>query len=101
MTASMTNEFDPDRFPMLAQFAGGYLHEDFVQEHRTVWAARDAFLSDASPEERAQFQREAEQFLAQAARVRWADVSAAFLRLGGAWRPRCRADLVALLRKHT
>ena len=94
--STRTSTFDPERFPALSQFAGGYLHEDFVAEHGTAKGARDAFLRDASARERAAFGREGERFIEETAVLSWADARAAFRTLGGAWRPASRAALAAL-----
>ncbi len=97
MTRPARSGLVPDRYPHLQQFAGGYLHEDYVPEHGTAEAARDAYLRDASRDEREAFAREATAFLAAAGEVSWADARAAFARLGGAWSPRSRAALAAVL----
>jgi hypothetical protein len=91
----------PSRFPHLRQFVGGYLHQDFVEEHGTPAAALEAFLRDADRDERAAFIAEAAAFLAEADGLAWSDVRAAFDALGGAWLPRSRAALSALLRAST
>lgn len=98
MSARHDDLLGPDRFPALAQFAAGYLHEDFVAEHGTPVGAVLAFLRDASDEERAAFRAEARQFLEFAAFRAWPDVVRAFSHLGGAWAPRTRTDVVALIR---
>lgn len=87
-----------ERFPALAQFVAGYLHQDFVAEHGTPAGAVLAFLKDANDEERAAFRAEARQFLEAAAFRRWADVTQTFADLGGAWLPQSRADLLTLIR---
>ena len=86
-----------NEFPVLAQFAAGYLHEDFVLEHKTPAGAREAFLRDANATERAAFAKEAARYCADADDVPWADVRASFESLGGAWRPASRAALLGLL----
>ncbi len=96
MSTRRTSSFDPDRFPALAQFAAGYLHEDFVAEHGTVKGALEAFLHDASARERAAFGREGQRFVDETAALSWVDARAAFSALGGAWRPASRAALTAL-----
>lgn len=97
MTRDRTDGLDPAGYPQLEQFAGGYLHEDYVPEHGTPERARDAFLRDASREEREAFAREAAAFLAHASTRPWAEVRQAFARLGSAWSPRSRAALAAIL----
>ena len=44
---------DPERFPHLAAFLAGYLHQDFVLDHKTPAGALKAFLADAGPKDRA------------------------------------------------
>lgn len=97
MTQSV-REMNRERFPVLSGFVAGYLHQDFLLEYRTAAEALEAFLRDASAEERQQLRKEAEHFLAGAARHAWTDVAAAFQQLGGAWYPRTRAELASLLR---
>lgn len=97
MSAKRKATFDPDQFPTLAQFAGGYLHQDFAAEHSTAKGAREAFLRDASARERAAFADEGQRFLDVTAALPWADTRAAFAALGAAWRPASRAALGALL----
>lgn len=101
MTARRTRGFDPDSFPALAQFAAGYLHEDFAAEHGTAKGAREAFLRDASARERGAFGREALRFVAEISDMSWADARGAFAALGGAWQPASRAALVALFEPPT
>ena len=48
----------PGDFRALSDFAKGYLHEDFVEEHGTILDAIDAFSRDATANERAQLVRE-------------------------------------------
>lgn len=96
MSMKRTSAFDPERFPALSQFAGGYLHEDFVAEHGTARRAREAFLREASARERAAFGREGQRFVEETAALPWAEARAAFTALGGAWRPASRAALTAL-----
>ena len=47
MTARKRNPLHPDLFPRLAEFAAGYLHQDFALEHETPEHARRAFFDDA------------------------------------------------------
>jgi hypothetical protein len=98
MTPAKPRGLGPEKFPRLRQFVGGYLHEDFVQEHHTPTGARDAYLRDASRDERTAFEAEAAAFLEATDHLGWSEVRAAFGALGGAWLPRSRAALAALLR---
>ena len=85
-------------FPALAEFAAGYLHEDFVVEHGTPLGAVAAFLREASDSERTALRVDAARFLDHATSRPWAEAVATFSCLGGAWRPRTRAELAAVLR---
>lgn len=84
-----------ERYPALAQFLAGYLHEDFVLDHKTPEGARDAFLRDANARERAAVRKELAQFLAEADQRVWSEVRNGFSELGGAWAPKSRAALAA------
>ena len=53
MSAAKKRASAPDPFPALTQFLSGYLHEDFVLDHKTPEGARAAFLKDANARERA------------------------------------------------
>lgn len=96
MSARTRNPLHPDLFPRLAEFASGYLHQDFTLEHATPEDALRAFLADANDEERAGLHVELERFHEAAKAASWADAREAFEALGGAWRPRSRAALASL-----
>ena len=55
----------PD-YPQLRQFFEGYLHEDFMQEHRSPQGALRAFEADASAAELRRFRAEAEELFRRA-----------------------------------
>ena len=93
MSAAKKRASAPDQFPALMQFLSGYLHEDFVLDHKTPEGARDAFLKDANARERAAVADEFERFLATAQTLSWANVRSGFSALGGAWTPKSRAAL--------
>lgn len=97
MSAAKNRPMHASSFPVLAQFAAGYLHEDFVLEHQTPAGARDAFMRDANATERAAFAKEAVRYCSEAKDAAWADVRASFESLGGAWRPASRAALLDVL----
>jgi len=86
------------RWPMLAWFFSGYLHEDYLADHGSPEGALRAWRDDASSRERAAFERESRELIDAAARVPF-DTIAAFVRrdLGSAWRPSDRARLERLL----
>ena len=93
MSAAKRRASAPIQFPALAQFLSGYLHEDFVLDHKTPEGARDAFLKDANARERSALADEFERFLATVQTLSWADVRSGFSALGGAWTPKSRAAL--------
>ena len=97
MSAAKRHPMNVNEFPVLAQFAAGYLHEDFVLEHKTPAGAREAFIRDANEAERAAFAKERIRYCAEADGVPWAAVRASFASLGGAWRPGSREALRGLL----
>ena len=84
-------------FPALRQFFGGYLHEDFVAEHRTAAGALHAFEADADENERRRFRAEVTRFLDVTAPLDFADVLLLLSRLGSRWTPPTREALIALL----
>ncbi len=48
------------RFPLLASFARGYLHQDMPEEHGSLSAALRSFMGDMSMKEREAFKHELE-----------------------------------------
>ncbi|MEQ1912748.1 MAG: contact-dependent growth inhibition system immunity protein [Vicinamibacterales bacterium] len=92
MSAAKKRASAPE-FPALTQFLSGYLHQDFVLDHKTPEGARDAFLTDANARERAAVADEFERFLASTQTLSWADVRTGFSALGAAWTPKSRAAL--------
>ena len=54
----MTPRTRPSTYPQLEAFFGGYLHQDFVEEHGTLAGAVAAFARDASVRERRAHARE-------------------------------------------
>lgn len=90
-----------DQFPALGAFLAGYLHQDFVQEHKTAAGATRAFQREADPAEQRQLAAEAARFAALIEPWSWAEVRSALTELGAAWRPRSRAVLLAVLQQLT
>jgi hypothetical protein len=88
---------DRGDFPQLAEFAAGYLHQDYRAEHNTPAGARDAFLKVADHAERQRFARDVQRFLDATSAASWDDVREAWAALGAAWMPRDRRALERLL----
>lgn len=84
-------------FPELQRVFSAYLHEDFLAEYDTPAAAVRAFLDDAAAGERAQFRKEAKQFLAVTAAYDLPKLRTLLSRLGSRWSPPSRAAVIALL----
>ncbi len=95
MSAAKKRQVNPDDYPALSQFLAGYLHEDFVLDHKTPEGARDAFLKDANAKERAAVRRDLERFLADSTAATWSAIRTDFSALGGAWAPKSRAALAS------
>jgi len=87
----------PD-YPHLRQFFEGYLHQDFIQEHRSPARALRAFEADASAAELRRFRAEANRLLARVDSYELEEVRELLAKLGSAWTPRSRAAVAKLLR---
>lgn len=73
---------------MVATFLRGYLHQDWAMDYESPQQARDAFLADASADERAEFGREAVRLEGVLAAMSLRDVRVLLTeRLGGQWLP--------------
>ncbi|MEO7271021.1 MAG: contact-dependent growth inhibition system immunity protein [Vicinamibacterales bacterium] len=86
----------PEDFPALAQFLGGYLHQDFVLDHGSAPAAARSFRHDASPEEARAVDDELDRLLALTERWTVTQIRRFLKSLGAAWLPSTRAELEAL-----
>ena len=86
----------PD-YPQLRQFFEGYLHEDFVQEHKSPEGALRAFEADASAAELRRFRAEAKRLLARVESEELSTIRDLLAKLGAAWTPRSRAAVAKLL----
>ena len=85
-------------YPALCDFLDGYLHQDFVVEHRTVAGAGAAFLRDANAAERKDLVRELRAFMTATAGLPIGRVGDLVTHeLGGSWLPASREELDALL----
>jgi hypothetical protein len=86
----------PEDFPALAQFLGGYLHQDFLLDHASAPAAARSFRADASPEEAAAVDAELDRLLALTEKWTLTQIRRFQKSLGASWLPSSRADLEAL-----
>ncbi len=85
-------------FPALSDFAKGYLHEDFIQEHGTALDAVDAFSRDATANERAQLARELASLIDRARGLPFATLRTfVTTELGSGWQPRAVTDFTDML----
>jgi len=83
-------------FPALAQFFGGYLHQDLLLDHGSAPAAARSFRRDASPDEARAVDDELDRLLALTERWTVTQIRRFLKALGAAWLPSSRADLEAL-----
>jgi hypothetical protein len=84
--------------PLVAAFLRGYLHQDWEADYETPEDARDAFLEDASPDERREFLRECEAFHTLTSSLDLADlVTVLQVALGSAWQPEDPAEVRRVL----
>jgi hypothetical protein len=83
-------------YPQLEAFLGGYLHQDFIEEHGDLAGAVAAFARDASVKERRALVRDWQTFRQEKQGTTLADMRADLSSLGAAWSPRRTADLAVL-----
>ena len=86
----------PEDFPALAQFLGGYLHQDFLLDHGSAPAAARSFRAEASPEEARAVDEELDRLLGLTERWTVTQIRRFLKALGASWLPSSRADLEAL-----
>ncbi len=80
-----TPKIDPADFPMLTEFARGYLHQDLVPEHGTALQATRTYLHDLTPTERKKVADEAFRFRSFIRNWSGAEANSAIATLGGSW----------------
>jgi hypothetical protein len=87
-----------DLFPALRAFLRGYLHQDFAAVHGSLREAAEAFVADASADERDQLVRELES-LAAVVTGHKARALRGFItdEMGSGWMPRSREEILELL----
>jgi hypothetical protein len=85
--------FVPANYPALQESLPGYLHEDFQVTSGTAAEAMGAFLNEAGEEEVLQVREEWNRLRAHFAGRPLAELQAALVRLGIAWRPASEEEL--------
>ena len=83
----------------LRAFVGGYLHQDFVAEHKTPATALDAYCREAGRREILELESDLDRFIKKTSAISFGDVRELFVReLHSGWAPPNRAALAHLLR---
>ena len=87
----------PEKYPGLARFLDGYLHQDFRDGYGSARAAAETFLDEATVPERRRIRAET-RVLRRALEGRplaeWRD---ALLEIGGAWWPQSMREVERVL----
>ena len=87
-----------DLYPALRAFLRGYLHQDFAAVHGSVRAAAEAFLADASADERDQLVRELETLVETVSKQKTRSIRGFMTDgLGSGWMPTSREEIMELL----
>jgi hypothetical protein len=85
----MNRHVEPARYPALASFLRGYLHEDFATEHGSPAAAAAAFRQAATPTERRRLASDWARFRSGTQGLLFREVVRQLTQeLGSAWAPR-------------
>jgi len=74
-----------EHFPLLREFARGYLHEDLLAEYGDVITAANTYLSDLGAAEREKLGAESRAFLAAIREENIAELNARLRRMGSSW----------------
>ena len=83
----------------LRAFVGGYLHQDFVAEHKTPAGALDVYCREASRQEILELESDLDRFINKTSAIGFGEVRELFVReLHSGWAPPNRAALAHLLR---
>ena len=83
----------------LRTFIGGYLHQDFVAEYKTPFAALDGFCRDAGRREILELESDLDRFMSKTNTVDFEDAKKIFVdEFHSGWAPPNRAALARLLR---
>ena len=73
------------QFPLIREFARGYLHQDLLPEYGGVMQAANAYLRDLSDHERKQLASEAQRMLSSIHRQSAAELNRQLHTLGSSW----------------
>ena len=92
------SKFDAGEFPLLREFARGYLHQDFRLEYESAIAAAQAYQNDLHVAERERLLHEASRMLRLAQSWTVSEARAAITMLGSPWKPDEAEDVLRLLR---
>jgi len=83
----------------LRAFVGGYLHQDFVAEHKTPAGALDAYCREADRAEILELEGDLDHFMAKTSAMPFIAAREIFVReLHSGWAPPDRAALTDLVR---
>jgi hypothetical protein len=74
-----------EQFPLLREFAMGYLHQDLIPEYGTAVEAAKTYLADLGANERKELGAESLQMLAASRGWSVAELNQQFHRMGSAW----------------
>jgi hypothetical protein len=87
-----------ERFPMLRQFARGYLHEDLIPEYGNPLGAAKTYLSDLSAAERKDLAAESRDMMRTAQDWSVTELNRQLRRMGSAWSFVALAEFEQILR---
>lgn len=87
-----------DQFPLLSEFARGYLHEDMVPEYGNAHGAARAYMADLSATEKKALSAEAQRMAHSAKEWTDEEVNQQLHRMGAACIFRSRDEFLKLLR---
>ena len=92
-------EITREEFPMLTEFARGYLHQEVVVEYGSTSAAASDYIEDLEYDERKQLAKEVEGFREATRGHSHSETNKALQLLGSAWEFPAERDLGAMLDK--
>lgn len=83
----------------LRAFVGGYLHQDFVAEHKTPAVALDVYCRETGRREILELESDLDHFIKKTSNLSFTEARELFVReLHSGWAPPNRAALARLLR---